>query len=187
MVVLGCEKEFVNQVLEPPEATREFNSGSWLVHCTREEAVNRLRALPHGAFLVRQKDNAQLPYVLSVVWVHAFLLFVVLNFYHLVFETVNVLSFILVYLVHVQPFLFCSDDLVDNKNRWWNKINNHELWANWQIRVIVQLHVCVWSWVVLHVVCWILAGMLYLPKHSYITKVVENVNNSPRGCCVLVA
>ncbi|KAK7100675.1 phosphatidylinositol 3-kinase regulatory subunit gamma-like [Littorina saxatilis] len=68
MVELGCDKEYLSQVLEPRVATREFDRSTWLVDCRdRDEAVAHLEKLPHGAFLVRRKDKRHLPYVLSIV------------------------------------------------------------------------------------------------------------------------
>ncbi|XP_076441254.1 phosphatidylinositol 3-kinase regulatory subunit alpha-like isoform X2 [Babylonia areolata] len=68
MVELGCQKEFVCKVLElPQQEMPEFDTGTWLVECSQEEAVARLEVLPHGAFLVRQKDYPHFPYSLSVV------------------------------------------------------------------------------------------------------------------------
>ena len=67
MVELGCQEEYLQQVLEDRVSTREFDRSNWLVDCARDEAVSRLKGLPHGAFLIRPKIQRQLPYVLSIV------------------------------------------------------------------------------------------------------------------------
>lgn len=72
MVSMGCEREFINAVLEPRVDTCEFDRGTWLIDCSREEAVERLSGLPHGSFLVRPKNKRQFPYVLSIVYVFSY-------------------------------------------------------------------------------------------------------------------
>ena len=63
----GCQEEYLHQVLEARVATREFDRTTWLMDCSREEAVTQLNGLPHGAFLIRRKDQRRLPFVLSIV------------------------------------------------------------------------------------------------------------------------
>ncbi|KAL8558039.1 hypothetical protein ACOMHN_022932 [Nucella lapillus] len=67
MVVMGCRKEYLCCVLEARVSSREFDRSTWLRDCTRDGALALLEGLPHGAFLVRRKDQRHLPYVLSVV------------------------------------------------------------------------------------------------------------------------
>jgi hypothetical protein len=68
MVELGCKRDFVSKVLECQVATREFDRSMWLVDCSRDDAEEKLKGLPHGAFLIRYKtDRRHVPYVLSVV------------------------------------------------------------------------------------------------------------------------
>ncbi|KAL8590400.1 hypothetical protein ACOMHN_011614 [Nucella lapillus] len=75
MMELGCQKEFLTQVLEPvpvgnsnssSNSSREFDSSTWLMDCSREEAEARLQVLPHGAFLVRRKSYTHFPYALTI-------------------------------------------------------------------------------------------------------------------------
>ncbi|XP_076462780.1 uncharacterized protein LOC143295102 [Babylonia areolata] len=67
MVAMGCQREYLDRVLEPRVATREFDRSTWQRDCSREDAVSLLEGLPHGAFLLRRKEQRHLPFVLSIV------------------------------------------------------------------------------------------------------------------------
>ncbi|XP_076462126.1 uncharacterized protein LOC143294634 [Babylonia areolata] len=64
---MGCQREYLDRVLEPRVATREFDRSTWQRDCSREDAVSLLEGLPHGAFLLRRKEQRHLPFVLSIV------------------------------------------------------------------------------------------------------------------------